>query len=178
MQIKDSLCTSRITIRDYREADRQFLTGMWFDGENGKYLSDPEEEYVDDKYVKALDALEDNQYGYYLTVVLNGSEEIIGSCCIFPDNERAAFDIGYCIHKNYWKQGYGTEVISLLKKWVRANGGKEITAEVAKDNAASNALLRKNGFEVAREGKFKKYNMDIHFDSYFYRLALKEFSEE
>lgn len=145
---------------------------MWFDEENGKYMVDTTEPYVNDDYRKALDELEDNPEGYYLTIVSTVSEEIMGSCCIFPNDKKGSFDIGYCINKNYWRRGYGTDLISLLIDWIREHGGFEITAEVAKDNAGSNALLRKFGFEVIRETTFKKYNMDISFDSYIYRLRL------
>lgn len=173
MQLKNNLYTPRITVRDYRKSDLPFLIDMWFDEENGKYLSDPAKAYVDDEYRKALDQLEDNPYGYYLTLVLNGSDEIMGSCFIFPDDKQESYDIAYCIHKNYWGQGYGTELIRLIIDWVYNHGGIEITAEVAKDNTASNLLLRKNGFEVIRENRFRKYNMDVYYDSYIYRLMLK-----
>lgn len=172
MKIEGTLSSPRITVRNYRRADLPLLTTMWFDAENGKYMSDPTKEYVDDRYQTVLDKLEDNPDGYYLTLVLSGSEEIIGSCFIFPDDSKKSFDIAYCIHKNYWRQGYGTERIPLIIDWVYNHGGIEITAEVAKENIASNSLLRKNGFEIIREARFKKYNMDIYFDSYLYRLIL------
>ena len=172
MQLKNNLYSQRLTVRDHRASDLPYVTAMWFDEENGKYMSDPTKEYVDEKYQKALDELEDNSEGYYLTVLLSGSEKIIGTCCIFPGDKKDCFDIGYCIHKNYWKQGYGTELIHLIIDWVYEHGGIEITAEVAKENIASNTLLRKNGFEVIRETSFKKYNMGITFDSYIYSLKL------
>ena len=172
MQLRKNLAGPRITIRDYRKSDLPSVTAMWFDEENGRYMSDPTAEYVDEKYQAALDALEDNPDGYYLTVVLNASGAIMGTACIFPEEPEGRFDIGYCIHRDCWRQGYGTELIGLIIDWVRENGGREITAEVAKENTGSNMLLRKNGFEVLREGKFKKYNMGIDFESHVYRLAL------
>ena len=172
MQLKDTLYTARMAVRDYQKSDLPVLTAMWFDGENGKYLSDPAAAYVDEKYQKALDGLEDNPNGYYLTLVRRGSEEILGSCFIFPGEEKGAFEIAYCIHKDHWGQGYGTELIPRIVGWIRDRGGPKITAEAAKENKASNALLRKSGFEVIGEGRFKKYNMDISFDSYIYRLIV------
>ena len=172
MQFKKNLAGPRITIRDYRKSDLPSVTAMWFDEENGRYMSDPTAEYVDERYQAALDALEDNPEGYYLTVVLNGSERIMGTACIFPEGTEGRFDIGYCVHRDFWQQGYGTELLKLIIGWIRENGGREITAEVAKENAGSNMLLRKNGFEVLRESEFKKYNMGITFESYIYRLAL------
>lgn len=173
MQIEQALTAQRITVRDYRKADLPFVTAMWFDAENGKYMSDPTEEYVDTQYQKALDGLEDNPEGYYLTVVSNDSGDVIGSCCMFPDEKKEVYDIGYCIHKKYWKQGYGSELIALLIAWVRAHGGIALTGEVAKENIASNRLLQKHGFRAVCEKSFRKYHMGICFESYLYRLDLQ-----
>ena len=176
MLLEKPLSASRITIRNYRKDDLMYITDMWFDEENGKYMIDPTKEYVNSEYQTALDELEDNPEGYYLTVVLNDSEKIIGSACIFPDEKKECFDIGYCIHKNYWRKGLGTELLALIIDYVNSNGGIEITAEVAKENIASNRLLTNNGFKVLRESNFKKYNMDIYFESYIYSLSLKGIS--
>ncbi|MCH5324318.1 MAG: GNAT family N-acetyltransferase [Eubacterium sp.] len=172
MQIKNDIRTPRLTIRDYKSDDLPYVTAMWFDPENGKYMSDPQKEYVDEVYRKALDGMEDSKDGYYLTVVSNDIGNIMGTCCIFPGDKKDAYDIGYCINKKYWRQGYGTELITALIGRIREYGGTEITAEVAKENAASRNLLLKNGFEILRESEFKKYNMDITFDSFIYKLVL------
>lgn len=178
MQIYKSLSAQRITLRSCRKSDLPILTSMWFDEENGKYLSDPTREYVDDKYQAALDEIETRQGGYYLTAVLNDTEQIIGSCFIFPDEKRERFEIAYCIHKAHWRKGYATEILSLVTAWAKDNGFVEITAEAAKENIASDLLLRKNGFVVTGESKFKKYNMDVSYDSYTYSLSLKSSAEE
>ena len=115
--------------------------------------------------------MEDNPAGYYL--VIETKDFPAGSCCMFPDAAGQVYDVGYCIHKKYWRQGYGTEAILLLKEWIQARGGREITAEVAAENAASNLLLRKMGFEVHRKSEFRKYKMDVHYESYIYRLVLR-----
>lgn len=173
MQIENAISNARIIVRNYSSTDLSFVTGMWFDEENGKYLSDPTKEYVDDGYQKALEKMENSPDGYYLVIEMKDTQRPIGSCCIFPDEKKEVYDIGYCIHKDYWNQGYGTNTILLVKEWIREHGGKEITAEVAKDNLASNLLLKKFGFIPKRESKFKKYNMNVHYDSYIYSLALR-----
>ena len=171
MQIKTPLSGVRITVRDYLRADLPFVTGMWLDGENGKYLSDPARDYADDAYQKALDEMEDNPAGYYL--VIETKDFPVGSCCMFPDKDKKVFDIGYCIHRKYWRQGYGSEAVSLLKEWIQGHGGREITAEAAAENLASNLLLKKLGFEIQRESEFRKYKMDVCYQSYIYRLILR-----
>ncbi len=172
MKIEKDLLGKRIRIRNYAESDLDFLTDMWFDEENGKYMSDPTREYVDETFQKALYTLGESQYGYYLVVELADTQERIGSCCMFPNEDRKVYDIGYCIHKDYWKCGYGSEALSLLLNWPKEHGAENVAAEVAIDNIPSNMLLCRFGFEVEKQTEFKKYNMDVRFDSYIYAKKL------
>ncbi len=172
MKIKQPMLGKGICLRNYTESDLTFLTDMWFDEENGKYLSDPTRDYVDKAFQKALDTLGESKYGYYLVIEIANTKESIGSACMFPDEDKKIYDIGYCIHKSKWKQGYGSKAIALMLEWLKANGAEKVTAEVAVDNIPSNILLRKFGFEIEKETEFKKYNMNVRFDSYIYAKRL------
>ena len=172
MRVEKELLGDRIRMRNYMDSDLAFVTSMWFDTENGKYMSDPTAEYVDDTFQKALDTLSDSKYGYYLVIEDIKTGEKVGSFCMFPDENGTTIDIGYCILKSRWRQGYASEAIMLALDWLCDHGGVKVTAEVAVDNIASNALLRKMGFEVEKTASFKKYNMDISFDSYIYAKSV------
>lgn len=174
MRIEKQMTGSRLLIRNYEPSDLAFSTDMWFDEENGKYLSDPLRDYIDETYRKALDGLQDSTTGYYLILQSRTSGDLIGTFCVFPDDERITYDIGYCIHKKYWRQGYAAEAIALVEDWVARQNGRRITAEVAVENRASRALLEKCGFEIAEEAAFRKYNMDICYKSYIYQRAVKK----
>jgi len=172
MQIEHSISGPRLVIRNYGPGDLAFVTGMWFDRENGAYLSDPAPEYVDDAFRHALDTLQDSPFGYYLVIELAETMERVGSFSIFPDEEGKVFDIGYCIHKSHWRRGYASEALEMMLEWARSRGAEAVTAEVAAGNTASNALLRKFGFSVEKKAEFRKYNMDIRFDSFIYAKQL------
>jgi len=172
VKLGKSITSERITIRDYISTDKEFCTGMWFDKENGKYLSDPTAEYVDEVYQNAIDTMEDCEDGYYLIIEDKDEGKSIGSCCIFPNEDRSNIDIGYCVNKTYWRNGYASEAIKQLIEWAKEQHIKTVTAEVAKENVASCGLLRKLGFKVKEETKFKKYHMDIEFNSYLFELVL------
>lgn len=172
MKIQTDLCGSHIRIRNYREADLPFLTDMWFDEENGKYLSDPTREYVDEAFQKALDTLGESVSGYYLVIELADTGERAGSCCMFPDETGKIYDIGYCIHRKFWRRGYGSEALRLMLDWMKAQGVEKVTAEVAVENVPSNRLLDRLGFVVEKRTEFHKYHMDISFDSYIYGKKL------
>lgn len=171
MQIKNNITTNRLLIRDYKKEDVQAVTSMWFDKENGKYMSDPEEGYVNDRYTESLDEMEDSSDGYYLVAELKETHKLIATCCMFPE-ENNTYDSGYCIHKDYWKCGYGSEVIGAILVWLRERDVHKVTAEVAKENSASCALSKKFGFKTEKETRFKKWNMDVWYDSYVFSLEL------
>lgn len=173
MKIKNKLIGKRIAIRSYLKSDLDFVGEMWFDKENGKYLSDPEREYIDERYQKAIDGMEDSESGYYFVAELTETGNLIGSCCAFPDSDdKGSYDIGYCVHKSHWRQGYGSEIVSLLLDWIKSEGGKSVTAEAAKENEGSCAMLKKLSFKIIKEAEFKKYNMGISFDSFIFEKSL------
>lgn len=179
MQIKTTLAGARVRIRDYKHEDLPFVTGLWFDPVNGRYMSDPPADKVDERYQKALAEMEDADTGFYFVIELAETGERIGTCCAFPQDEEGAFDethqcydIGYCIKKTHWRHGYGEEAVRLLMDWAAARGAKEMTAEAAKENAASCGMLEKLGFFVLRESSFKKYNTEMVFPSRVYAKML------
>ena len=172
MRIEKEMSGNRIRIRNYEKSDLDFVTEMWLDEVNGKYLSDPTVDHVDAAFQKALDSLSDSQYGYYLIIEHNETGTRIGSFSIFPDEDGKVYDIGYCIHRDYWHNGYGSEALALMLGWMKDRGAEKVTAEVAIQNEASNALLRKFGFEIQTEASFEKYNMGIHYDSLIYAKTL------
>ena len=172
MKMEKPLQGERLTLRAYEKSDLPIITAMWFDPENGKYMSDPDANGVDEVYRKALDGLEETEAGYYLVAVLNSTNEIVGTANVFPCNDGKTVDIGYCVRKDHWREGFGSELLGLLIDWARAQGASEVTAEVAKENRASCGLLAKHRFAPVRESKFKKYNMGIEFESYIYQLEM------
>ena len=179
MQIHTPLCGARVRIRDYYKPDLPFVTSMWFDPENGRYMSGPPADKVDERYRKSCEEMEDDHDGFYFVIELAATGERIGSCCAFPQDENGAYDasrqcydIGYCINKTHWRQGYGEEAVRLLMAWAKAQGTQKMTAEAAISNNASCGLLEKLGFTVLREGSFKKYNTDIVFPSRVYARVL------
>ena len=173
MKIPEVIKSERLCIRSYDNADIDFVSKMWFDEENGRYLSDPTFEYIDERFQKAVDELQYSETGYYFVVCLNSGEKI-GSVSAFPDENGDNYDIGYCIHKDYWKNGFGTEAVGALLDWIERRGAKSVTAEAAIENIGSCKLLEKLGFSIKEEAEFKKYNMDIKYKSYVYHKFFKE----
>lgn len=172
MKLSEPLTGERIVLRNYKSSDLKFITDMWFDKQNGKYMSDPTREYVTDAYQRILEDLENSDDGYYLVAELANECTPIASAGIFPTGEDI-YDIGYCVHKSQWRKGFGSEIVALLLDWLKQHGASKVMAEVAIDNLPSNLLLQKFGFSVERKSAFRKYNMDVRFDSYIYAKELR-----
>ncbi|MBO4909573.1 MAG: GNAT family N-acetyltransferase [Lachnospiraceae bacterium] len=170
MLLNNNLETSRLIIRSWKRTDTDFTLNLWGDRENGKYMSDPARENQDEDYLQAVAEMEDNPNGYYLIAVLKEDGTKVGTCCAFPENGN--YDIGYCISKDHWKEGLGTEMIGALINWIKENGGETLTGEVADANLASIALLRKLGFSEDRKSRYKKWGEETDFDAHYYKLII------
>ncbi len=168
MKIERPISGETVRIRSYTPEDLPFVSSMWFDEENGKYMSDPTTEFIDEVFQQAIDQLADSKLGYYFIVEQASSGEKIGSCCAFPNEDQTVYEIGYCVHKRHWQKGYGTDIVNALERWIFEQGAVRITAEVAMENVPSNALLKKLGYQAERETQFEKYHMGIIYPSFVY----------
>jgi predicted acetyltransferase len=69
-----------------------------------------------------------------------------------PPNQAGEVEIGYGIADTYRNKGYMTECLRALVRWaLHQDGVAAVTAETAKENLPSEAVLRKNGFEHVRD---------------------------
>ena len=166
MKLDADMATPRLRIRSYRDADREFCLSLWCDAENGRYMSDPLHENADEAYLAYFDGMEDDPDGYYLVAELRETGARVGTCCVFP--EEGGFDIGYCIAKEHWREGLGSEMLGAILRWAAEHGGGAVTAEVADANAASAGLLRSFGFREARKTRFRKCGEETCFDAHVF----------
>ena len=170
MKLAKNLETPRLVIRPQRKTDTDFILSMWGDRENGKYMTTAASENVDEEYLAAVEGLTDDKYGYNMIVELKETGAPVGTCCAYPENGN--YDIGYCIAKDHWKEGLGSEMIEALLQWIRAEGGTSVSGEVADDNKASVALLHKFGFTEDRKSRYKKWGEETYFDAHYLKLNL------
>ncbi len=171
MQLNRTIITNDLIICDYKSQEKLNCFNLWTDAECGKYLGDPCLDAVNEKYLKCLDEMEDNQYGYYLVVYLKDSKEFAGTFSMFPD-ENKNYDIGYALKKQYWKKGYGSQILEAMLDGIKKMGGLSVSADVVQDNAASCALLKKFGFKITGTKTLKKWNMDVVYPEHIFSLEL------
>ncbi|MEA5038424.1 MAG: GNAT family N-acetyltransferase [Clostridiaceae bacterium] len=166
--------TSRLLIRPTKEADSEKCLNIWLDEEMGKYLSDPPRDKADEDELNFATDIE-NQDGWYpMVITCKENGDFLGTCSVVPYEDEKCWDLGYTIHKKYWRQGYATELLLKLITVGETQGVRSFTATVAKENIGSNALLKKLGFSIWKDnGKFHKRGTDIVYEEYVYRLDLR-----
>lgn len=172
MQMPD-METRRVWIRATREEDGPACLTIWLDDEMGKYLADPPRDKADDATLNFAVGIEADEGWYPMAVFHKDTGDFVGTCSIVPMKDGEQWDIGYAVDKRYWRQGYATEIVQRLIKAGQNQGVRVFSAKVAKENAASNALLRKLGFTISEDtGSFKKRGTDIVYTQYIYLLEI------
>lgn len=168
----ETIETNRLYLRGFCPEDARFAIGIWNDPKMGKYLSDPAMEEIDEAYLKSIEALGEDEDCCYLISVDKNTRERIGTCSFIPDKAGKSYDIAYCVHEKYWGKGYGTEMAEGMIKYAKGQGAEKITVSVNKENAASNAVVRKLGFAAVGEGSFRKRGTEQVLSDYKYELRI------
>ena len=162
--------TPRLYLRGFTPADADFALSIWNDPEMGEYLLDGAMETVSDAYRREIEQLGEDEECCYLIAEDKESGTRIGTCSFIP--EDGVYDLAYCVHKQFWRQGYATEMVGGMIAHARSQGAKKITIVISNENAASNAVAKKFGCRVAETLTEKKRDSDRVFTDYKYELDL------
>ena len=163
--------TERLIIRPTREADCPACIDLWTAPEEGKYMLDPPRDKASEEYLSWGKDVEKEEAWYPMVVFHKESGDFLGTCSVMKMEDDKRWDFGYSIKKKYWRQGYGTEMLTKLIEAGKAEGATSFSANIAKENAASNALVKKIGFRVVKDDVVnRKSGTDIFYPEYQYRL--------
>lgn len=61
-------------------------------------------------------------------------------------------------------------MVSGMVDYAKKHGARKVTVRVNKENAASNKIVRKLGFEAVGEKRYKKHGTELEFCDYSYEL--------
>jgi len=165
--------TERLIIRPTREADGTACLDIWLDDEMGKYMADPPRDKADEDELNFAVGIETQDGWYPMVVIHKETGGFLGTCSVIPKDNDTRWDFGYAVHKKYWRQGYATEFLTKLIETGKERGIRSFTANVAKENEASNAVMKKLGFRVIKEDKsYCKRFTDIVYPEYTYLLEI------
>ena len=138
----------------------------------GQYLPDEAKEDRDDKYLKMLEDLGEDNECCYLIPVFKNSLERVGTCSFMISDDKKVYDIAYCVHKNFWRQGYATEIAQAMIDYARSQGAEKVTIYVSQGNTASNRVAQKCGGKIVGESIYKKKGTEIIMKDYKYEIVL------
>lgn len=155
--------TPRLLIREFTAADEELSLLMDEDERLTQYVK--KRTPAESKQV-FKDTLKDykSKTGLGRWGIFNvGDNEFIGVCMLKPsESDGDKIELGYRLHLKYWGQGIATELaIALINYGLHKVGLLEICAVTHPNNAASQKVLLKAGFE--RWGEAFWYGEDLPF---------------
>lgn len=141
MIYKNTLQTERLLLRPLSVADFEAAHSWASNPENIRYMS-----WGPNTEEQTLAFLNSVVSGKDFAVVLKDSDKVIGSCGIYPDSVNDTADIGWILHKDYWKRGYGTELGGeLIRYGFEDLRLRRIVAPCAAVNYGSYRVMERNG---------------------------------
>lgn len=150
------LTTERLVVRELAETDAEALYLLHNEPEIKKYLIDAPLSTDEEK--DRLKAYIKNVYGYYgfglWGVFLREGGRLIGQCGIEYKmlDDRAIYELGYLLSKDYQGKGYALEFASAVAAYCFDRLGIEkITAVIEKDNHRSVNLAWRLGMKKVSE---------------------------
>ncbi len=100
--------TKRLILRGFTKDDALWAYHIWNDPEMGQYLPD-----------EAKDSMQ--RVGTCSFMI---SEEETKNCDAI--HRSKIYDIAYCVHKDFWRQGYATEIAQGMIDYAR-QGAEKVT---------------------------------------------------
>ena len=144
--------TKRLILRQWEESDKRPFFEMNSDPDVMKYFPSPLSRKESDKFFEKLLLLIEKQgFGLYPTV-LKETGHFIGFIGLNEATFKASFtpciEIGWRLHKDYWKKGFATEgAIEVLKFGFQKLGKKEILSFTSKLNTPSIKVMERLGMQ-------------------------------
>ncbi len=144
------LATKRLTLRRFEPEDAENMFYNWAkDPEVAKYLTWPAHESVEQTQAvikEWVSGYEKSDF-YQWAIELNDLEQPIGSISAVNVKEKTeSVEIGYCIGKEYWHQGYTSEALAeVMRFFFEEVGVNRVEAKHDVSNPNSGKVMEKCG---------------------------------
>ena len=140
-KIRNRLETERLILRPLTTDDFDAVYAWASNPANTRYMG-----WGPNNEEQTQDSLKSAKAGNDFAVVLKDSGKVIGSCGIYPDSENNNGELGWILHIDYWKQGYGTELgAELIRYGFEELKLRRIFAPCAAVNYGSYRVMERNG---------------------------------
>lgn len=139
----DTLQTQRLILRPLTMDDFEAVYSWGSNPANTRYMGwGPNNEEQTREFVTSASA----KPGVDFAVVIKETGKVIGGCGIYPNNDNDTADIGWILHIDHWKNGYGTELGGELIRYGFENLKlRRIIAPCAAVNYGSYRVMERNG---------------------------------
>ena len=173
-----TITTNRLTLRKIEISDAEMMFQNWAsDDECSRYMRWNTHKDVDETKNTIQDWFDGykKESTYHWGICLKNGE-IIGSVGVMIISEHDfKGEIGYCIGRKYWGQGYTSEVVKAVLDYMFTNTDIErIEAYHSVENAASGKVMANAGMTLEGFAKHKYRNRDGFQDCEFYGIIRDE----
>jgi len=150
MNVKETLETTRLQLRPLTPGDYNAVHSWASNPENTRYMAWGPNSEDDTRAFLSI-----ARSGFDFAVILKDAGTIIGSCGVYPDSDNDTGELGWILHRDYWKHGYGTELCGELIRYGFTDLKlRRIQAPCAAVNYGSYRVMERNG--MRREALHKK----------------------
>jgi RimJ/RimL family protein N-acetyltransferase len=141
MEVHGTLETERLILRPFAADDFEAVHSWAGNPANTRYMGwGPNSREETRRFLEAAKA------GNDFAAVIKGTEKVIGSCGIYPDDGNDTAELGWILHMDHWKNGYGTELGGELIRCGFENLKlRRLTAPCAAVNYGSRRVMERNG---------------------------------
>ena len=155
--------TERLILRKLELSDVESVYNNWCsDKEVSKYVTWDTHQSINDtaEYVKYKVDLYERNYRFDWVVVIKETNEVIGEIdAVKTSVNYSLVELGYCFGSKYWNQGYATEALTAIVKYLKEVANVEkITACHISTNPASGRVMQKAG--MTYDATLKEYVVD------------------
>jgi 8-oxo-dGTP diphosphatase len=153
------LATARLSLRPLEPGDAEAMHRLVNDWEVTRTLAVvpfPYPRELADEWIAATreELVKGTAYSLAITGSEGERETLVGTVSLRLDAATRTASLGYWVGRRFWGHGVATEAAGRLARWALANLRLDrLTADVATDNAASAAVLRRIGFRETGTGR-------------------------
>lgn len=146
--------TERLILREYTDGDFSALFALLSDPVTMQHYPQPYNEAGTRRWIQwNLDNYKTYGFGLW-ALVLKENGMFIGDCGLTMQNIDGEVlpEVGYHIHKDYWRQGYGKEAARAVRNWAFENRGFDrIFSYMTAANIPSSATAASMGMAKIKE---------------------------
>ena len=149
--------SARLTYRKLQKGDECLLFPLHSDPAVMIKIKSPDKsiEQTSKRVQQVLNYMQKNQGLGHFLAFYQGSFIGWGALGHIEENLKNPIEIGYRLHKNFWGQGFATEVATSLRNYAKNDLGlNKLSAIAAEDNIASIKVLKKIGMQWQQVRKY------------------------